>query len=443
MKKTKEQKVDAIIIGGGVAGLTTAAFLARQGKRVQVLEKASAIGGRARTKEQDGFLFNIGAHALYRGGHGIEILQELGVTVQGKVPEVSGGFAIHGGKKHTLPFGSVSLLTTDLFGLSAKMEVGRLLGSLTKINGQPLMKMSVREWINKTLKDPVARELVLATFRLSTYVNAPDLMSAGTAVEQLKLALTKSVLYLDGGWQTLVDGLRKVATETGATITTNARVETVERDAKGAVRGVRMADGRQFAADVVVIASSPKEAAAMVENSEGTSLARYAADAIPVKAAVLDVALSNLPVKKATFALGVDAPLYLSVHSLAAKLAPDGSALVSLLKYLPPEQKQSGDEDERELEALLDLVQPGWRDVLLHKRFLPSMITVNAIPLASQGGTTGRPAPQVDDIGGLFVVGDWVGSDGLLVDGSLASARQAAMIITAQNQTSIAAYAAD
>ena len=437
--ESKEQRFDAIIIGGGIAGLTTAAFLARQDKRVQVLEKASAIGGRARTKEQDGFLFNIGAHALYRSGHGIGILRELGVQVQGKVPQVSGGYAIHGGKKHTLPFGSVSMLTTDLFGLGAKMEVGRLLGSLTKIDGRPLMNVSLREWIDKTLKDTVARELVTATIRLSSYVNAPDLMSAGAGIEQLKMALTQSVLYLDGGWQTIIDGLRNAATTAGATITTDAKVEAVEREANGAVKAVRLADGQCFAAEVVIIAASPKEAAEMVENSGKTSLARYAKTAISTKAAVLDFALHDLPVKKATFALGVDAPLYLSVHSMAAKLTPAGSALVSLLKYLPVEQKTSAEEDERELEASMDLVQPGWRKVLVHKRFLPSMTTQNALPLASQGGTLGRPSPQVEDIDGLYIVGDWVGNEGLLADASLASAKQAAAMITAQKRVALAA----
>jgi phytoene dehydrogenase-like protein len=48
--------LDVIVIGGGLAGLTTAALLARSGKAVALLEHSSReIGGRARTADIEGF----------------------------------------------------------------------------------------------------------------------------------------------------------------------------------------------------------------------------------------------------------------------------------------------------------------------------------------------------------------------------------------------------
>lgn len=430
---------DVVIIGGGVAGLAAATLIARRGKTVRLFEQSHALGGRAQTKKQDGFYLNIGPHALYRGGRGIEVLRELGIEPRGRVPSVSGAFAINEGVKHTFPAGAVSLLTTSLFGLSAKLEAARWLASIGKIDPDRLMDISVREWLDQTLSHSEVKDFVLAAFRVATYTNAPDLVSAGAAIEQLKKAQDKSVLYLDGGWQTLVDGLRETAVRAGVVIETGAKVDTVARDATGAVERVRLADGRALRASTVVIASSPSVAVAMVEDGELTSLARWADEAVPVKAACFDLALSRLPIPKNTFALGIDRPLYLSVHSAAAQLAPEGCALIQAAKYLSPEHSDSAEDVEGELEGLLDLVQPGWRAAVVYRRFLPDMIVMNAMPLASRDGTRGRPSPKVSDVRGLFVVGDWVGNEGMLVDASLASASEAAGLIAASRSASAAA----
>ncbi|MGA9767683.1 MAG: FAD-dependent oxidoreductase [Blastocatellia bacterium] len=433
--QSNDVPVDVAVIGGGVAGLAAATFLASHGKSVRLLEQSPALGGRARTRQQDGFYLNIGPHALYRGGRGMDVLRELGVEVQGRVPSVSGAFAVKGGVRHTFPAGLVSLLTTSLFNLSGKLETARLLASLPKIDGNKVMNISVREWVDAEISHAGVKDFLMAVFRVSTYSNAPELMSAGAALEQLKLAFGKSVLYLDGGWQTLVDGLADAAKRAGVHIETSAKVDSVERDLTGAVRGVRFADGRAIIASTVVIASSPAVAVRLVERGHQTELARWADEAIPVKAATLDVALRYLPKPKATFALGIDRPLYLSVHSATARLAPEGGALIHVAKYLAPEGEDSNEAIERELEGLLDLLQPGWRAALAVRRFLPDLIVANSTPLARHV----RPGPKVSDVPGLFVAGDWVGQEGMLVDASLASAKQAAQLIAGTRYASLAA----
>ena len=134
---------DVVVIGGGVAGLAAAAFIARDGKRVLLFEQSHSLGGRAQTKQQDGFYLNLGPHALYRGGRGIEVLRELGIEPRGKVPSVSGAFAVKNGVKHTFPAGAISLFTTSLFGLSAKLEAARFLASLGRIDGAQFMHLSL------------------------------------------------------------------------------------------------------------------------------------------------------------------------------------------------------------------------------------------------------------------------------------------------------------
>jgi len=53
-------KKDVIVIGGGFAGLSAACYLAKAGKKVTLLEKNSALGGRCRSFEAEGFTFDMG-----------------------------------------------------------------------------------------------------------------------------------------------------------------------------------------------------------------------------------------------------------------------------------------------------------------------------------------------------------------------------------------------
>src|ERR1043165_10124356 len=102
-----------IIIGGGVAGLVAATSTAKAGQKVLLLEKAAALGGRAATREKNGFLFNLGPHALYREGELRHTLRSFGIDPPGAIPGANGGFAMYGGRPHTLPTGFMSRVTTD------------------------------------------------------------------------------------------------------------------------------------------------------------------------------------------------------------------------------------------------------------------------------------------------------------------------------------------
>jgi phytoene dehydrogenase-like protein len=421
MSQTQEP---IVVVGGGLAGLAAAALAARGGVPVTLFEKASAVGGRASTQTRDGVALNQGPHALYRGGTGMKVLRELGIEPRGGMPNASGGHAVFEGRLHALPGGLVSLLTTGLLPLGAKLEVARLLAGLQRIDAAALAEMSVATWLDRTLRHEVNRRLVEALFRLATYVNDPEHLSAAVAVRQLQLALAANVLYLDGGWQTLVDGVRRAAEEAGVRIVAGARVAQLEHN--NAVRAIVLADGSRHTARAVILAVDPATALAVLGDTADSALATYVRGTVPVEAACLDVVLARLPRPRSTFALGIDRPLYLSVHSAVARLAPSGQALIQLAKYLPPGGTTDGGRDEHELEGLLELVQPGWRGVVVSRRFLPHMTVVGAGADARHGGLAGRPGVVVAGMRGVYLAGDWVGAEGWLADASLGSARRAA-----------------
>jgi len=443
---------NVIIVGGGLAGLASALFLARGGRNVTIFEKRRGLGGRAATHLRQGYRFNLGAHALYRAGGAASVYRELGIPLRGGAPK-AGGIALRDGEMFRLPLRLFSLIASGLLSVSAKLELAGLMIRLRRIDPRPFETISAREWLDTHISNADLRQLVEALIRLATYADNPDAMSAATAIHQLKIG-GRGVLYLDEGWQKLIDALHSAAVSAGVNFVSSSRVVGVGiRD--GAVQSVELgglevdADrmdtmsvalpetkpedvaGAPLKAGAVILAVDPITASELVEDAQITKTWMAMK---PVTAACLDLALSRLPNPKNTFALGIDQPYYYSVHSKWAQLTPRGGALIHMVKY-KKEGRGSDDyddirgarpnADEVELEDVLDRLQPGWRDVLVHRRFLPAMTVTNALVTPSMR----RPEP-VTPIRGLYIAGDWVGNEGgFLSDAALTSARAAAKAI--------------
>lgn len=408
-----------VVIGGGIAGLVAATVVAKSRAPVVVLEKGSGLGGRAATRDRGGFRFNLGPHALYRKGTLQRTLRELGVTVSGGLPPTNGGFTIRNGRLHTLPIGFTSLLTTSVMSLAAKFEFAKLQTTLKSIDGARLHGQTLESWLLAQTRHEAVRDLMRMLVRVTTFTNDSERQSAGAAIEQLQLGLAGSVLYLNGGWQTIVDGLRHAAMTAGARIDTAAPVVAIEPSASRRADAVRLADGRHVRAASVIIAAGPGEVDAL------TGVTHFAQALTPVRAATLDLALTALPRPKRLVVFGADEPTYFSVHSASAQLAPERGALIHVTRYLRPDE-HADRHVEQELEALVDRAQPGWRTVLAAKQFLPNLTVTHAELLASRGGVHGRPSPVLEAFDNVFIAGDWVGDRGQLSDAAAASAVQAA-----------------
>jgi len=411
------------VVGGGLAGLATATYLGRAGHAVTLFERSDSLGGRAATDIHEGYRHNRGPHALYRGGAAEAVLAELGVSYTGTSPSLS-GVAYHRGRTYALPVNGRSMATTRLFGLRSRVEASRLLLSLRKV--APTDTRTISEWLDQESSQPTARAYVEAIVRLSCYANAPGHLLVSDVGRQFA-GTGRGVLYVDGGWQTLVEGLRAAAETAGVEVVTSARVAEVTRAASERINGIRLVDGSTVEFDAVVLAATPDVAAAL---SGSPALAAVAESAVAARAACLDIRLSRLPNPRRPFALGIDAPYYLSTHSLYAKLAPEGRVLLSVAKYLPVEEPRDPGRDLAELEAFLDVAQPGWRPLEEGRQYLPNMVVTSTLPVRGSGGVAGRTSPAATGVPGLFVAGDWVGAEGWLTDATLSSARAAAEMAT-------------
>lgn len=435
-------KIEQIaVIGGGLAGLTAAVFLARDGRNVTIIEKASEFGGRARSILQDGFYFNQGAHALYMDGFGSKILEELNIKYSGRKVDYTKYFITNKGKKYQSPVKITQLLTTQLLnGLSSKIETTKFFIKLNKMNFEGLERISFQDWLDKTFKNPDSKSFVKMLGRIATYTFNAENLSAKLALDQIKKAVAGGVIYIDEGWQTLVNQLVDIAKRNGVKFVNGKNVLSVEqnpeinRQNNPPLWKLRLNDNTSFSFQGVIIATNPYNVYSLLNKNTMVSpefLKQLEFMNRPAKVATLDVALNSLPNPDVDGAYGMDTPLYLSLHSAFAKLSTDGNGILfHAMKYLDSSVEPDAVRDKLELEELLDTVQSGWRKKVVRQRFLPNMIASNTVLNSSNKGIMEkRPDIKVPGVNNLYIIGDWVGPEGLLADASFASAKAVALRI--------------
>ncbi|MBM7567897.1 NAD(P)/FAD-dependent oxidoreductase [Paenibacillus sacheonensis] len=410
------QKVDVVVVGGGIAGLTAAIYAAKAGKQTVVIEKQERLGGRAISNKKKRAYFNLGAHSLYKGD-AYATFRELGLTLQGKQPSAF-AYGVWKGKLSALPSDMKSLFTTPLLSWKGKMEFASCLMKLMKADTHPFDRISIREWVEGNLRDPMVRNIFYSLLRAASYVVGPDLPAAGPVLKQLQNAL-KGALYLDRGWGALVEELRTKAADLGVRLLTNTKVSSVDIRG-GIVRQVLCEDGTKINTRHVILATPPAVANDLVPFAENTALRTWKEQAIEVNAACLDVALNRLPKPKQQFAYGIDQTVLFSNYSRAAYLSDDGAQVISLIKYQGKDT--DADKDLHELEGVLDLMQPGWRDELIVKQYLPRMTVCHDFMHLKR---LENPGPAVPEIQGLYVAGEWASHGEVLVDAATASAKRA------------------
>ncbi len=86
-------KYDAIVVGGGIAGLTAAAYIARAGRSVLLFEKQHKVGGLVQTFERDGIYFDGGLRSIENSGIVFPMLKQLGIEIEFVKSTISIGIA--------------------------------------------------------------------------------------------------------------------------------------------------------------------------------------------------------------------------------------------------------------------------------------------------------------------------------------------------------------
>jgi phytoene dehydrogenase-like protein len=417
-----DERFDVVVIGAGLAGLAAGATAAGAGASTVILDGHPA-GGRASTDERGAYKFNRGPHALYRGGEAQAVLARLGVSTPGAVPPGEGARGRLGDQVGILPAKVGSLLRSRLLSFRGKVALAKFLGGVKKWRPADVAGLTVGQWLDGFKLPDDARKFVLFLVRTTTYTNDEHTLSADVAAQQIQMALANNVLYLDGGWASLVSGLAAVAERNGAEIRTGTAVKAIQRPSADGDVVVTLAGGQEISAGAVVLAAgTPGAAAAVLGGDQPTAWAGLGPE---IEASILDIGLRKGLERPILF--GIDPPMYLVDHARSAKgLAPAGGGLVHVAHYLPLGDKTPAAVLKAGLEehARLAGVEPSNVE---EERFLLRMTVIGAATTPASGGIAGRPAIDSTGVPGVFVAGDWVGPKGWLADAALSSGEAAGM----------------
>jgi glycine/D-amino acid oxidase-like deaminating enzyme len=420
-------RFDLVVVGAGVAGLAAALTATAAHARTLVVD-AHGVGGRARTTDHEGWLLNVGPHALYRRAAFDTLLDHHGIVVTGGEPATGELRLVRDGVAHRQALTPLGIARTRLLTPRERVRLAAFFARLGRIDPASLAGRSVDDWLAPL--PARVRQFVEMLVRVGTYTDAPELLDAGAAAAQLQLATGPGIRYVDGGWGSIVHSMTERVASAGGQVRTGTAVRSISTAPGGVV--VTTVDGEQVEAGAVVVAAGGPEVAGRLASAPVRGADRLGA---PVTASVLDLCLRR-PVPRLAF--GLDVPHYLSSHAPSAAVAPAGRGLVSVLRYHRPGEHPAEPAMQRaELRAVAELAGIDPADVV-HERSLHRLVVAHGSPTAAGGGLAGRPTIDALGVPGAYVAGDWVGPVGLLADASAASgtaAARAALDVIARRAT--------
>src|SRR5690242_5743218 len=264
---------DVLIVGGGLAGLATAADLAEAGVRVTVLEKRPVLGGKVSSwRDADGDPVESGLHVFFGSyTHLLALMRRVGTYSNIRWKEHTIYVAQPGGKTATFRFpdlpaplgGIVAFTGTDLLTWSEKLTNCRAL-ILPWLMSLPMIerwdRLSYAEWHRRFRIAPGVLHKWWNPIALSMGFLPAEEMSARPMTTVFhhfaRSTHASQVGVLDGPpAERLHAPLAAYITARGGRILTEARAAAVELDGAERVSGVRLADGRVMQADAYVLAA--------------------------------------------------------------------------------------------------------------------------------------------------------------------------------------------
>ena len=311
MNPDLEEEYEAVIIGGGIGGLMTAAGLAKAGKKVLVLEQLSFLGGKYTHLVHKGYAISTAAWTCAGPNSRIgKLCQKLDarinwITIHDTAAQKGQGdhwIVTKDGRRYP----SLDKAQEAIVGGPQEMyKVHRWVSDMYNPGVSYPEQMTTREYIQKFV--PGNREYEDYVQTIITYCFASQTVDTFSAMET-KHAIVDSIENMadwgtaEGGTQAIIEALEKVVRENKGQIALRTRVKSILLQ-EGKAIGVELKDGRQIKAGVIIHNAGLNRLVNMVgKENFPENYAQNLGEAIPAKVAAL--------------ILGTNTPLLGEEHSL-------------------------------------------------------------------------------------------------------------------------------
>ncbi|GAA0935478.1 phytoene desaturase family protein [Pseudonocardia zijingensis] len=434
-------RYDAVVVGAGAAGLTTALTLAEQGKRVALVEKHGYLGGRSMEYRYRGHQIGLGSHLIVDPGDSLTRLCELvGIPMT------------HSARSDSMPFWDRDRWRPiqELYGGVSKAGLKRCIQALTDTDYADLDELDhlpLREWMAQYTSDEGVYTVWEA---ISILEQITDKWYDHSASENLYVRKmhyerkrTAGYSYWPmGGWATLWDELGAALVARGVELRRSTTVQRV-LVGDGAVTGVRLRDPERPGSDDGEVL----EADAVVVNAPVWNLARLFDDGVLPHnllqrvrmlannrnrgcwlgywIAAKEPVIAMSPLEMASFQATPRAGLggfTLNFTGYDPGVSPPGEYLTCVGAAFDATEHY-GDKawlDRKFHEFWLDVeeMMPAARGALWTKKHL-----VTTYGVVNKPGLVGavRPDTRVREIDGLFLTGDTVRARGIGIDKAVRS----------------------